>query len=251
MESIAPLSGLWFIAVLIIVSAGTIQGMTGFGAALLAGPTLTLFLEPKLVIVIIMITSMSNLLLVAYHARNYIYPSRVLPLIVPAVFGVPLGSYILYKVSSSITGLSIAIVSLLFSVLLLLGYSRPFKREAVVSTGFGFASGVLCAGVGMGGPPIILFLSNQGWPKEIYRATIASHFLFIGALTIASYMFSGVLTSSRAIASILLSPAAVIGFYLGDSIFHRINAVFFTRFALSLIFFAGLTSLATNIAKML
>jgi uncharacterized membrane protein YfcA len=212
---------------------------------------LTLFLEPKLVVVIIMITSMSSLLCVAYTARNYIYPTRVLPLIVPAVFGVPLGSYILHKVSSSITGLSIAIISILFSILLLLGYSRPFKREAVASTGFGFASGVMCAGVGMGGPPIILFLSNQGWPKEIFRATVAIHFLFIATLTIASYMVTGVVTGSRAIVSISLSPAAVIGFYLGNLLFHRINAVFFARFALSLILFNGLASLAIKIAKML
>jgi uncharacterized membrane protein YfcA len=251
MESIALLGGLWFIALLIIVAAGTIQGMTGFGAALLAGPALTLFLEPKLVVVIIMVTAMSSLLCVAYTARNYIYPNRVLPLIVPAVFGIPLGSYILHKVSSSITGLSIAIISILFSILLLLGYSRPFKREAMVSTGFGFASGVMCAGVGMGGPPLILFLSNQGWPKEIFRATVAIHFLFIATLTIVSYMVTGVVTGSRAIVSVSLSPASVIGFYLGNVLFHRINAVFFARFALSLILFNGLASLAISIAKML
>jgi uncharacterized membrane protein YfcA len=251
MENLVPLSGLWIIAQLIVVFASTIQGITGFGGALLSGPTLTLFLEPKLVVVIIMVTAMSNLLCVAYTARHYIFPTRVLPLIVPAVFGVPLGSYILHTVSSSITGLSIAIISILFSILLLLGYSRPFKREAVVSTGFGFASGVMCAGVGMGGPPIILFLSNQGWPKEIFRATVAIHFLFIATLTIASYMVTGVVTGSRAIVSISLSPASVVGFYLGNLLFHRINAFFFARFALSLILFNGLASLAINIAKML
>jgi uncharacterized membrane protein YfcA len=251
MENLAPLSGWWIIAQLIIVFAGTIQGITGFGGALLSGPTLTLFLEPKLVVVIIMVTGMSNLLCVAYNARNYIYLTRVLPLIVPAVFGVPLGSYILHEVSSSITGLSISIISILFSILLLLGYSKPFKREAIVSTGFGFTSGVMCAGVGMGGPPIILFLSNQGWPKEIFRATVAIHFLSIATLTIVSYMFIGVVTGSRAIVSISLSPAAVLGFYLGNFMFHRISGSFFTRFALSLILFTGLTSLATNIAKLL
>jgi uncharacterized membrane protein YfcA len=251
MEHLVPLSGLWIIALLIIVLASTIQGITGFGAALLAGPALTIFLEPKLVVVIIMVNAMSNLLCVAYDARKYIYPSRVLPLIVPAVFGVPLGSYILHKVSSSITGLSIVIISILFSIVLLLGYSRPFKREAVVSTGFGFASGVMCAGFGMGGPPLILFLSNQGWPKEIFRATTAVHFLFIATLTIVSYIFTGIVTGSRAIASISLLPAAVIGFYLGNSMFHRVNAVFFSRFALSLILFNGLVSLAINIAKRL
>lgn len=251
MENLVPLSGWWIIAQLIIVFASTIQGITGFGAALLSGPTLTLFLEPKLVVVIIMVTSMSNLLCVAYTARHYIFPSRVLPLLVPAVFGVPLGSYMLQKVSSSITSLSIAIISILFSILLLLGYSRPFKREAAVSTGFGFASGVMCAGAGMGGPPIILFLSNQGWQKEIFRATVAIHFLCIATLTIASYMVTGMVTGSRAIVSISLSPAAVIGFYLGNVLFNRINAFFFARFALSLILLNGLASLTTNIAKML
>ena len=79
MERIILLSDLWFILFLIILSGNAIQGMTGFGAGLVSGPILAIFLEPKLVIVILLVTGMSSLILVAYHARKRIDPRRILP----------------------------------------------------------------------------------------------------------------------------------------------------------------------------
>jgi uncharacterized protein len=249
MENFGILSGNWFIAFIIILLASTIQGMTGFGAALLAGPTLTLLVEPKLVVVIVMFTGMGNLIGVVHSARKHIDLFRLAPLVLPAVLGVPIGAYILLNVSSSITGLSIATISIMFSVALLLGYSRPFKREAIASLGFGFTSGIMSAGVGMGGPPLILFLSNQGWPKEIFRATVALHFLLIGTLAIVSYIITGVATTNRIISALTLMPASLIGFYFGNLMFSKINSFVFMKVTLIVIFITGIISLYINLGQ--
>ena len=249
MENFGLLSGTWFIAFIIILLASTIQGMTGFGAALLAGPTLTLFVEPKLVVIIVMFTGMGSLVGVVYSARKHIYLSCVAPLVLPAFLGVPIGAYILLNVSSSITGLSIAAISIMFSFVLLLGYSRPFKKEAMASLGFGFTSGIMSAGVGMGGPPLILFLSNQRWPKEIFRATVSLHFLLVGTLAIVSYIITGVATTNRVISALTLMPASLIGFYLGNLMFNKINSFVFMKFTLIVIFVTGIISLYINLGK--
>jgi uncharacterized membrane protein YfcA len=251
MESIVPFSHYWIFVFIIILFASTIQGMTGFGAALLAGPMLTLFLEAKLVVIIIMVTGMGSLLCVVYYARKHIFPKKVLPLAIPGVFGVPLGAYILARVASSITSLCIAAISIMFSVVLLMGCYMPIKRETLASLGFGFASGVMCAGVGMGGPPLILFLTNQRWVKEIFRATVAIHFLIIGTLAIALYVLTGVATYSRVIISVSFVPAALMGFFFGNLIFHRVSGTFFSRVSLSLILIAGMNSLSINLWKIL
>jgi len=249
MESLPVWSHYWIIVFLVILFASIIQGMTGFGAGLLAGPTLTLFLEPKLVVLIIMFTGIANLLFVVHNARKHIYAARALPLIIPAILGVPLGAYILHTIASSITSLTIACISIVFSLILLMGYHMPIKREAAASLGFGFTSGVMCAGFGMGGPPIILFLSNQRWPKEIFRGTTAIHFLLTGTLSVILYVIGGIATYTRIITSLSLLPAAIIGFFIGNLIFQRVSAIIFLKIALSLIFFAGLTSLFINLSK--
>jgi uncharacterized membrane protein YfcA len=251
MESLPLWSHYWIIAFLVILLASIIQGMTGFGSGLLTGPTLALLLEPKLVVIIIMFTGICNLLFVVYNARKHIYAARALPLIIPAILGVPVGAYILHRVASSITSLAIACVSIIFSVVLLMGYHMPIKREATASLAFGFTSGVLCAGVGMGGPPLILFLSNQRWPKEIFRGTIAIHFLLTGTLAIIIYVMTGIATYSRIITSISLLPPAIIGFFIGNLIFQRVSSMIFLKSSLSLILFAGLASLFINIFKIL
>ncbi|MDQ1334829.1 MAG: uncharacterized protein QG552_1779 [Thermodesulfobacteriota bacterium] len=251
MESFPLWSYYWTFVFFVILFASIIQGMTGFGAGLLAGPTLVLFLEPKLVVIILMFTGIANLLFVVYYARRHIYAARALPLIVPAMLGVPLGTYILYKVASSGTSLAIALISIIFSILLLMGYHMPIKREAMASLGVGFASGVMCAAVGMGGPPLILFLSNQKWPKEIFRGTIAVLFLLTGTLSIILYVLAGIATNSRVIESLSLVPAGIIGFYIGNVIFNRVSSFLFMKISLSLIFITGLISLFINLCRIL
>lgn len=251
MESLPFWSHYWIIVFLIILFASIIQGMTGFGAGLLAGSALTLFLEPKLVVMIIMFTGIANLLFVAHNARNHVHAARALPLIIPAILGVPVGAYLLHKVAPSITSLTIACISIIFSVMLLMGYRIPIKREAAASLGFGFMSGLMTAGVGMGGPPLILFLSNQGWPKEISRGTTATLFLFTGSLSIILYIIGGIATVSRTLVSLSLIPAGVVGFFIGNLLFHRVSPSVFLKISLSLILIAGLTSLFINLSKSL
>ena len=69
----------------------------------------------------------------------------------------------------------------------------------------------------MGGPPIIIFLANQEWPKEVFRATVAFLFLITGTLSLFSHILTGVTTGDRMIIGLSLIPASIIGFYLGDA----------------------------------
>jgi hypothetical protein len=249
MEIVTPLSLLWLLTFLIVLSGNVIQGMTGFGANLIAGPVLAIFLEPKLVVIIILVTSMGSLMPLAYHARKHIDAKRLLPLVLLAVCGIPLGSYLLVVSPSFIARLLIAAISVIFSALLLLGYAKRFQREALASCGFGFVSGVLTAGVGMGGPPIVLFLANQGWPKEVFRATVALLFLTTTTLCLISHMFTGVVTVERMIISFSLVPAGILGFSLGNAIFTKISSGIFIKVALIIILISGLTSLSAGLVQ--
>jgi uncharacterized membrane protein YfcA len=119
----------------------------------------------------------------------------------------------------------------------------------LASCGFGFVSGILTASVGMGGPPIVIFLANQGWPKEAFRATVAFLFLITGTLSLFSHVFTGVTTGDRMLIGVSLIPAGIIGFYLGDALFAKISRKLFINLALILILISGLTSLATTLTK--
>ncbi|MEJ2586897.1 MAG: sulfite exporter TauE/SafE family protein [Deltaproteobacteria bacterium] len=249
MDKLIPLSHLWFLLFFVVLSGNIIQGMTGFGAGLVSGPILAIFLAPKLVIVILLVTGISNLILVAYHSRKGVDLRRLRPLVLLAVIGIPFGSYLLMVVSPSVARALIAIVSIGFSTFLLLGYSRRLEREFMASCGFGFISGILTASVGMGGPPIIIFLANQEWPKEVFRATVAFLFLITGTLSLFSHILTGVTTGDRMIIGLSLIPASIIGFYLGDALFEKVSHKLFINVALILILISGITALATSLAK--
>lgn len=249
LEALNLFGTIWLLIFLIVLWGNIVQGMTGFGAALISGPLLAIFLDPKLVVVIILVTGMSNFVLVASHARRHIDYRRLLPLVVTAVPGIPLGSYLLMIVTSLAASLLIAMVSIIFSILLLLGYSRRFKREAVAACCFGFTSGIFTAAVAMGGPPIVIFLANQGWAKEVFRATVAYLFLITTGLCLVSHLFTGVTTGARLLIGTSLIPAGILGFYLGNALFRKISSALFIKLALFLILLSGLTSMVTNSMK--
>ena len=249
MEKLVLLGDVWFLLFFVVLSGNVIQGMTGFGAGLVSGPILAIFLEPKLVIVILLVTGISNLLFVAYHSRKAVDFGRLLPLALFAIMGIPFGAYLLMVVPPSIARLLIAIVSIIFSILLLLGYSRRLERESLASCGCGFVSGILTASIAMGGPPIIIFMANQGWPKAMFRATVAFLFLITGTLSLFSHVLTGVTTGERMIIGLSLMPAAIIGFYFGDALFEKTSHKRFITVALILILISGLTSLTMSLVR--
>jgi uncharacterized membrane protein YfcA len=249
MENLTLFSTMWFLVFLILLWGNIVQGLTGFGAALISGPLLTIFLDPRLVVVIILVTGVSNLAFVAYYSRRHVVSKLLLPLLLMSVLGIPFGSYLLMIISSLTASLLIGMISIIFSSLLLLGYSRRFMRESLAASCFGFTSGILMATVGMGGQPIVIFLANQGWPKEVFRATVAYLLLITGILSLISHLFTGVTTDQRLLIGASLIPAGVLGFYLGNALFPKISSALFIKLALLLILLSGLTSMATNLMK--
>lgn len=250
MENLTLFSTMWILVFLVVLCGNIVQGVTGFGGALVSGPLLAIFLDPRLVVVVLLVTGVSNLAFIAYHTRRHVVAKRLLPLVMMAVLGIPIGSYLLMIVSSLAASVLIAMISITFSSLLLLGYSRRFNREVTAAYCFGFISGIFTATAGMGGPPIVIFLANQGWPKEVLRATVACLFLITGTLCLTSHLFTGVTTVKRLLVGGSLIPAGILGFYLGNALFPKISSALLIKLALLIILLSGLTSMATNVMKM-
>lgn len=229
----------------IVLLAGFVQSVAGFGFCLVAAPLLLFVLEAKSVVVIGVILNAVLCALILFHSRQHVDIRRVALICVGSIFGIPLGAYLLSSINPSMIKLAIAVLVIPFSVFLLLGHAHRFKRDSLGCGATGFVSGVLATSTSLSGPPVVLFLLNQGLVKEQFVATLAAYFLFGNLVSVGAFSFIGMVTTGLLMDVIILLPTLVIGFYAGIKVRPKINAALFKRIVTSIVSVTALTLIVT------
>jgi hypothetical protein len=243
--------GMLALSYLAMLLAAFTMSLTGFGFALIAAPLLLFLLESKTVVVINIILGAILCLLILWQSRHHVNVRRVALLGVGSIFGIPVGAYILSHVAAPTLKLLIVTLVVVFAIPLALGHSHRFKKEGTGSVISGFISGTLVSSTSLAGPPVVLFLLNQGWEKELFRANLAAYFLFCDLMALAALGFSGVLTSELLVTASTFIPVVLLGFYLGIKVLPRVDTVLFRRIAIFIVLVAGLLGIATTLPSLL
>lgn len=178
--------------------------------------------------------------LILFSTRRYVDLRRVAFMSLGSILGIPIGAFLLSRLEPLIIELAIAVLVIPFSVLLLSGHSHQFKRDTLGCGVTGFISGVLAASTSLGGPPVVLFLLNQGLVIERFVGTLAAYFLFTGVITIGAFSSLGMITTDLLIRVAIFLPALFLGSYIGIKVLPRINAILFKRIASALVSVAAL-----------
>ena len=238
------------LAAFIVLLAAFIRSVSGFGYALLATPLLTFAFEAKSVVVMNNILGNFTHILILSRMWRHIELRRLLHIGLGSILGVPLGAYLMASLDTSIIKLAIAVLVVPFSVLLLLGHTHQFKRDTLGCGVAGLVAGVLSSSTGLAGPPVILFLLNQGLVTERFVATMAAYLLFVGVLSIGAFASLGMITTDLLTKVAVLLPALFLGSYLGVKVLPRINAALFRRIALSLVSITALVIIVSVIVEL-
>jgi len=231
----------------VVALAGAVQGLTGFGSALIMVPVLSLFLTPKEVVPITVLLGTVINLSVLVQARRSFDWKVVLPLFVPAVLCIPLGALLLMFLPSSILRIAIGTVVLATSSGLLLGFSVELRNAKLASIPVGALSGLLQGSITMSGPPVILFFQNQGMAKDRFRANIVAYFLATNLITIIAFAAGGIMTPASATPALYFLPALAVGLVIGMVASGRVPEKPFRTLALWVVALAGISSLISGI----
>jgi uncharacterized membrane protein YfcA len=211
-----------FIA-LIVFAAGFIQGLSGFGSALIAVPLLSLFLPMRFVVPFILLIGLSINFMLLRESKGHIQVSKSLVLFAGSLPGIPLGVITLAACPEWVLQL------ILGGLLLFVSLSSISRHNFQLAPGFGWAvfsgliSGWLGGSLGTSGPPAIIYLSSQPWPKEMIKATLVCYFFISGLLVIGMQASQGLFTSSVLYAYLLALPVIFLGVACGSISFQRIN----------------------------
>jgi len=234
-------------AVMAVFAAGVIKGLTGFGFSLVSVPVLVVLLGPRTAVpVIILLNAVANIVLFPI-ARRGAHLGRIVPLIVAGIATVPLGMLFLLTLNPQAVKLVAGCVTILFAIAFLAGFQRPVRNERWGFAAAGLISGTLNGLISTGGPPVVLFLTNQGVPKQAFRASLLAYFLFLSLASVPMFLAGGLLSSAVVRFAILLLPAMFLGAFVGSNLHHRLPERVFTVTALVVVMFAGLLSVLSSL----
>jgi uncharacterized membrane protein YfcA len=228
-----------FYGIAAVFGAGVVKGLTGFGFSLFTVPVLVVLLGPKTAVpVIVILNAVSNVPLY-FHSRRWSSLRRIWPLIVAGIVSIPVGTYLLLVLAAATLKLIVGIVICLFALAFLAGFRKAIRQERLGLMGAGLISGVLNGLISAGGPPVILFLTNQGMPKENLRANLIAYFLFLNTATLPVHLAGGLISLEVVEYAAILVPALAGGVLVGTGLIGYVPEAAFRKTVLSVVMIAG------------
>lgn len=234
---------LWPAAAAIVLTAGVVKGLTGFGSALVMMPVLSVLYGPAAAVATMQLIDGPLAWTMAPGAVRRCDWRQVLALAGGAAVGMPLGVQVLRVADPDFLRIAIAATVLIMAGLLASGWRYRGRPGRGLSGGTGLLAGLLGGSTGIGGPPVVLFWLGSQADGASVRANLAVYFA-VGSLTgLISLTAAGLVTWQIAATALTLAPFFASGMWLGAKGFRLASETLFRRAALGLVAASGLSGL--------
>ena len=231
----------------IILAAGFLQGLTGFGFVLIALPLLDMFIPLKTIIPLVCLLALFISLTLSIQLRKAIVFSNIALLFAATVPAIPIGVYVLKHVPPQYLGIALGLLMISFTAYQLLANPVPRHLGHPWTVLAGFLSGVLGASIGAGGPPVIIYSATQPWEKDRAKGTLAFYFLVSGAMVSSMHAASGLITREVLRLFVLSLPSMFIGILIGLYAYSRLSDAHYRKLAFVLVLGLGCMLLYNNL----
>lgn len=230
---------------IIFLLAGFIQGMTGFGSALVAIPLLSLFLDIKEAVPLCMLNSVVITTFLSLKMRRHLDRNKIIPLCISALPGILVGATLLKNLSSTLIRTSLGALLIAYSLYSLFSTPKTRKLHKAWAYVAGFSTGAIGAAFSAGGPPTIIYSTLNNWSKNEIKATLSGFFLFNSYLTATVHAASG-LTTLQVFSYFLISaPFVLLGTVLGSICYGRIPHTLYLQLIFTFLVLMGTMMIAT------
>jgi uncharacterized membrane protein YfcA len=219
----------------ITLAAAVVNGALGYGFSSITVPLALLFttsrlLNPALVLVELVLNG--YVLFVNREALPQVR-RRMTPVVFGLLPGIAAGTLAVAVVRPDWLKLWTFAVLLPLILLQAAGLRRPLRAERRWSLPFGAGVGALYSLTTISGPPLALFLNNQGLAKREFRASLGFIRVAEAGFTALAYWYAGLFTADALRLVPVMVPSLVVGVPLGAWIIRRVHAETFRRLCMS------------------
>jgi hypothetical protein len=221
--------------VVIALIAAIVNGALGYGFSSIAVPLALLvvgnrMLNPALVLIELALNGYA--LWVNRDALSTVR-KRAGFVVLGLMPGVAVGTAVLTRVDAAELKLITFATLLPFILLQVAGVRRAIRAERTAGIAFGAGVGALYATTTISGPPLAMFLANQGYGKREFRAGLA--LIRVAESSFAAVLYGRVrlFTASNVSLAVAMLPAVLIGLPLGAMLIRRVPEDAFRRACMS------------------
>jgi hypothetical protein len=226
----------------VVLAAAFIKGAIGFGFPSLATPLLSLFVNVKTAVVVLILPNivMDGIqfvrrgtplaiarrfgFLLAAGAVGMVLGTRVLTLLSPKAATLVLGIFVLVFVTLNVTGLAPKI---------------PARWEPWLSAPAGFAAGLIGGVTNSPATALVLYFHGVGLSKDEFIPSVAFAFFFYKLVQLGAVTWYGLLPWSLLWISVALTAVSLAGFAVGLRVQDRLDQRTFNRAVLAFLAVLG------------
>lgn len=229
----------------IVLLASITQASTGFGFSIMATPFLLLIYNVHDAIQINIILSIFNSTLMIKKIWRDIDKDLSISLLKGSIVGLPIGILVYMFLDMQYLKITISIIILVLTFLLILNIRISQTRGRDLFSGG--ISGLLTSSIGMPGPPLLLYFTGAGVEKAILRSTALGFYVFIYSASLAMQIFFNGTNKNIWLSSLISIPIVLLGIFLGQYLFERINQKMFRIITYIILLFTGFYLLVTSL----
>lgn len=228
-------------------AAGMVQGLSGFGSALLAMPLLLLFLPARIATPFCILMGLVITLQLGIGLKKHLDFKKISPLFTGCIPGIFCGTFVLKNADNDFMKKTLGIILIAYSLFQLFIHPKPIKLKSWWGIFAGFLTGVIGAAFSAGGPPTIIYASLNQWDKDAIKATLTGFFFLTGIIIAAAHAAMGI-TSAIVIKLFVLSvPFVIAGTYIGTQAYKRLSLRSYLKLIYTLLLFMGIMLLTSSI----
>jgi uncharacterized protein len=199
---------------------------------LIAVPLLALSIPLEVAAPLAVLISITVAAIVVVQDWKKIHLHTTAWLVVPTLFGIPLGLLLLTSSHQRFVKAALGAVIIAFSIYSLIGRAplelkRDSKPWLLIC---GFFAGVLGGAYGMNGPPLVIYGAMRRWSAQHFRATLQGYFLPASLIGMAGYWLAGLWIPAVTHYYLLSLPVTLLGIFLGRVINHRMHGEAFLKY---------------------
>ena len=230
-------------AQLVVLLAGIISGLTGFGFALVIVAPLLLVFDPVTVVTFAVIANVVKGWIVLWGRWGAIRVRAVLLLLPGAALGSAAGVAVLQRLDAAWLKLLASVVVVAFALLLVRGWTMPGARSRLATGIVGFLSGALNASTGLAGPPVVLLFTVRDYDVLAFRVSIVAYFMVVNIIAFALFILQDVIHRNELVISLQLLPATLIGTVAGRWLVRYVSSGDFRRIVLGVLLATGMAGI--------
>ncbi len=225
-------------------AGGFINGLAGFGTALLALGFWLQIMPPVSAVSIVVIMSVVSGLQGAWVVRRAIFdqPKRLARFLIPGVLGVPLGVAALSTLDPQDLKIAIGSMMVLYGGFFSLRKTLPkFDHPTPITDSIvGFLGGILGGAASLSGALPTMWCSMRTWSKSETRAVLQPYNIIILVLAAFVFLQRGNYTWDVVKQMLLALPVTLLFAQMGIAVFKRLSDDQFRRLLITMMFVSGI-----------